>query len=195
MTFLTPIKGIYEVHSWTRCVPVCKFRQNYRPSCCRNVEDAFGHICNVSAVDAVFRLTHITALVMLELLILLEIPVTIYTQNHQLIYDLIGESRASLGMQKQLTNDLAVRYDNGKIRTVFGLAEMVQITLIVPGNISAGVGAGLIAAWLLTKLNTKEAQVVKLEIDKVPVKLDEDEIKKALLERMKTTNHIRNASP
>jgi len=122
---------------------------------------------------------------MQDILILLEIPVTIYTQNHQLIYDLIGESRGSLGMQKQLTSDLAVRYDSGKIRTAFGLAEMVQITLIVAENISASIGGDIIAGWLLTKLNPKEAQVVKLEIDNVPVKLDEDQIKKVVLERIK----------
>jgi hypothetical protein len=132
---------------------------------------------------------------MLEALILLEVPVRIYTQNHQLIYDLIGESRASLGLRKQLTSDLAVRYDNGKIRTAFGLAEMVQITLIVPDNIGASVGANLIAAWLLTKLTTKGAQVIKLEIDKVLVSLDEDDIKRVVLERIRTTNHVRNASP
>jgi hypothetical protein len=117
-------------------------------------------------------------------LIFLEIPVTIYTLNHQLIYDLLGESRGSLGTRKQLTSDLAVRYDSAKIRTAFGLAEMVQITLIVPEAINERMGADLIAGWLLKNLNTKDAQVTKLEIDKVPVELDEDEIKKAVLERV-----------
>ena len=122
------------------------------------------------------------------MLIFLEIPVTIYTQNHQLIYDLLGESRGSLGTQKQLTSDLAVRYDSAKIRTAFGLAEMVQITLIVADDITERVGAGLIVGWLLKILNTKETQVTKLEIDKVAVELDEDEIKKAVLERIKKTS-------
>jgi hypothetical protein len=122
------------------------------------------------------------------MLIFLEIPVTIYTQNHQLIYDLLGESRGSLGTQKQLTSDLAVRYDSAKIRTAFGLAEMVQITLIVAEDITEKVGADIIVGWLLKKLNTKEAQVTKLEIDKVTVELDEDEIKKAVLERIKKTS-------
>jgi hypothetical protein len=117
----------------------------------------------------------------------LEIPVTIYTLNHQLIYDLLGESRGSLGTRKQLTSELAVRYDRTKIRTAFGLAEMVQITLIVAEDITDRVGASLIVDWLLKKLNTKEAQVTKLEIDKVPVELDEGEIKKAVLERLKET--------
>jgi hypothetical protein len=124
----------------------------------------------------------------LLVLIFLEIPVTIYTQNHQLIYDLIGESRESLGTQKQLTSDLAVRYDSAKIRTTFGLAEMVQITLIVAEDITERVGVGLIVGWLLKKLNTKEAQITKLEIDKVAVELNEDEIKKAVLERIKKTS-------
>ena len=118
------------------------------------------------------------------MLIFLEIPVTIYTLNHQLIYDLLGESRGSLGMQMQLTSDLAVRYDSAKIRTAFGLSEMVQITLIVAEDITQRVGVSLIVDWLLKKLNTKEAQVTKLEIDKVAVELDEDEIKKAVLERI-----------
>ena len=120
--------------------------------------------------------------------VLLEIPVTIYTLNHQLIYDLLGEGRGSLGTRKQLTSDLAVRYDSAKIRTVFGLAEMVQITLIVAEGIPARVGAGLVADWLLTKLSTKKAQVTKLEVDKVPVELDEDELKKAVLERIAKTS-------
>ena len=118
------------------------------------------------------------------MLIFLEIPVTIYTQNHQLIYDLLGESRGSLGTRKQLTSDLAVRYDSAKIRTAFGLAEMVQITLIVAEDIAGRVGASLIVDWLLEKLNTKEAQVTKLEIDKVAVELNEEEIKKVVLERI-----------
>jgi hypothetical protein len=122
------------------------------------------------------------------MLIFLEIPVTIYTLNHQLIYDLLGESRGSLGTRKQLTSDLTVRYDSAKIRTAFGLAEMVQITLIVAEDITERVGASLIADWLLKKLNTKEAQVAKLEIDKVAVELDEDEIKKAVLERITKTS-------
>jgi hypothetical protein len=125
---------------------------------------------------------------MLPMLILLEIPVTIYTQNHQLIYDLLGESRGNLGTQKQLTSDLAVRYDSTKIRTTFGLAEMVQITLIVSEDVTERVGVGLIVGWLLKKLTTKQAQVTKLEIDKVAVELNEDEIKKAVLERIKKTN-------
>jgi hypothetical protein len=114
----------------------------------------------------------------------LEIPVTIYTLNHQLIYDLLGESRGSLGTRKQLTSDLAVRYDSAKIRTAFGLAEMVQITLILADDVTERVGVSLIVDWLLEKLNTKEAQVTKLEIDKVAVELDEGEIKKAVLERI-----------
>jgi len=122
------------------------------------------------------------------MLIFMEIPVTIYTQNHQLIYDLLGESRGSLGTRKQLTSDLAVRYDSAKIRTAFGLAEMVQITLIVAEDIPERVGAGLIVGWLLKKLNTKEAQVTKVEIDNVAVELDEDEIKKAVLDRIKKTS-------
>jgi hypothetical protein len=121
-------------------------------------------------------------------LIVLEIPVTIYTLNHQLIYDLLGESRGSLGTRKQVTSDLAVRYDNAKIRTAFGLAEMVQITLIVPEDITEKVGASVVVDWLLKKLNTKAAQVTKLEIDKVAVKLDEDEINKAVMERITKTS-------
>ena len=120
-------------------------------------------------------------------LIFLEIPVTIYTLNHQLIYDLLGESRGGLGTRKQVTSDLAVRYDSAKIRTAFGLAEMVQITLIVAEDITQRVGVSLIVDWLLKKLNTKEAQVTKLEIDKVAVKLDKDEIEKAVLERITKT--------
>jgi len=118
-------------------------------------------------------------------LVFLEVPVTIYTLNHQLIYDLLGESRGSVGTRKQLTSDLAVRYESSKIRTAFGLAEMVQITLIVAEDIDERVGVGLIVDWLLKKLGTKEAQVTKLEIDKVPVELEEDVIKKAVLRRIK----------
>jgi len=117
----------------------------------------------------------------------LEIPVTIYTLNHQLIYDLLGEGRGSLGTRKQLTAELAVRYDNAKIRTAFGLAEMVQITLIVAEPISETAAVSLIVNWLLKKLNTKSAQVTKLEIDNVPLELDENEIKK-VVERIWKTN-------
>jgi hypothetical protein len=83
---------------------------------------------------------------------------------------------------------LAVRYDSAKIRTAFGLAEMVQITLILADDVSERVGVSLVVDWLLEKLNTKEAQVTKLEIDKVAVELDEDEIKKAVLERITKTS-------
>jgi hypothetical protein len=121
-------------------------------------------------------------------LIFLEIPVTIYTQNHRLIYDLLGESRGNLGTRKQLTDDLTVRYDNAKIRTTFGLAEMVQITLIVAEDITERVAAGLIAGWLFQKLSTNEAQVTKLEIDNVAVELDENTIKNVVLERIKKTS-------
>ncbi len=117
----------------------------------------------------------------------MEIPVTVYTLNHQLIYDLLGESRGSLGTRKQLTAELAVRYDNAKIRTAFGLAEMVQITLIVDEAINERAAVSLIVDWLLKKLNTKSAQVSKLEIDKVPVELDENEIKKVLERIWKTS--------
>ena len=122
------------------------------------------------------------------MLILLDIPVTIYTLNHQLIYDLFGESRGRLGTRKQLTNDLAVRYDSAKIKTAFGLAEMVQITFVVNADMAERVGASLIVDWLLKKLNTKEAQVTKLEIDKVVVELHEDAIKKAVLEKITKTS-------
>jgi hypothetical protein len=121
-------------------------------------------------------------------LMFLEIPVTIYTLNHQLIYDLLGESRGSPGARKQLTTDLAVRYDRSKIRTAFGLAEMVQITLIVAEDIVQRAVASIIVDWLLKKLNTKEAQVTKLQIDNLVVELDEDEIKKAVLERITKTS-------
>ena len=110
-------------------------------------------------------------------LIFLEIPVTIYTQNHRLIYDLLGESRVNLGIRKKLTDDLTVRYDNAKIRTTFGLAEMVQITLIVAEDITERVAAELIAGWLFQKLSTNEAQVTKLKIGNVAVELDENTIK------------------
>jgi len=138
--------------------------------------------------DADLRLAHIIGLAMRLVLTFLEIPVTTYTQNHRLIYDLLGESRGSLGTRKQLTGDLAVRYDNAKIRTAFGLAEMVQITLMVAEDITEGVAAGLIAGWLFQKLSTNEAQVTKLEIDNVVVELDEDTIKNAVFERSKKTS-------
>jgi len=115
----------------------------------------------------------------------LEIPVTIYTQNHRLIYDLLGESRDKLGARKQLTDDLTVRYDNAKIRTTFGLAEMVQITLIVAEGITDRGAAELIAGWLFEKLSTKGAQVIKLEIGNVPVELDENTIRNVVLDRIK----------
>ena len=86
-----------------------------------------------------------------------------------------------------MTDDLAVRYDNAKIRTAFGLAEMVQITLIVAEPISETAAVSLIVNWLLKKLNTKSAQVTKLEIDNVPLELDENEIKK-VVERIWKTN-------
>jgi len=120
-------------------------------------------------------------------LVFLEVPVTIYTLNHQLIYDLLGESRGSVGTRKQLTSDLAVRYESAKIRTAFGLAEMVQITLIVAEDIGERVGVGLIVDWLLKELGTKEAQLTKLEIDGVPVEFEEDAIKKAVLRRIRKT--------
>ena len=135
--------------------------------------------------DVDFRLAHINGLIMCLVLVFLEVPVTIYTLNHQLIYDLLGESRGSVGTRKQLTSHLAVRYDSAKIRTAFGLAEMVQITLIVAEDIGERVGVGLIVDWLLKELGTKEAQVTKLEIDGVPVELEEEAIKKAVLRRMK----------
>ena len=87
-----------------------------------------------------------------------------------------------------MTGDLTVRYDNAKIRTTFGLAEMVQITLIVAEDITESVAAGLIAGWLFQKLNTNEAKVTKLKIDNVAVELDEDTIKNAVLERIKKTS-------
>ena len=87
-----------------------------------------------------------------------------------------------------MTDDLTVRYDNAKIRTTFGLAEMVQITLIVADDITERVAAGLIAGWLFQKLNTKEAQVTKLKIDNAAVDLDEDTIQNAVLERIKKTS-------
>jgi hypothetical protein len=86
---------------------------------------------------------------------------TIYTLNHQLIYDLLGESRGSLGTRKQLTSELAVRYDSTKIRTAFGLAEMVQITLIVAEDITERVGASLIveSVWGTTGVVIRAAVV------------------------------------
>jgi hypothetical protein len=116
-------------------------------------------------------------------MMVMEVPVTIYTLNHQLVYDLLGESRGSLGTRKQLTSELAVRYDSAKIRTSFGLAEMVQITLIVGEDVTEEAAATLVADWLLKNLNTKEAKITKMEIDNVTLPLDEKEIKKAVLKR------------
>jgi len=119
---------------------------------------------------------------------LLEISVTIYTLNHQLVYDLLGEGRRSVGTRKQLTSELAVRYDSTKVRTAFGFAEMVQMTLILTEDITLSLGASLIVDWLLTNLTKKGAQVTKLEIDKIPVELNEDAIKKVVLEKLKKTS-------
>ena len=119
---------------------------------------------------------------------MLEISVTIYTLNHQLVYDLLGEGRGSVGTRKQLTSELAVRYDSTKVRTAFGFAEMVQMTLILTEDITLSLGASLIVDWLLTNLTKKGAQVTKLEIDKIPVELNEDAIKKVVLEKLKKTS-------
>ena len=115
------------------------------------------------------------------MMVVLEIPITIYTENHRLIYDLLGESRRRLGVRKQLTKDLAVRYDSAKIRTTYGLAEMVQITLIVTEGVTQGNAVALIVSWLLKALSTKQARVTKLEIGNVGVELDEEKIKDVLL--------------
>jgi hypothetical protein len=115
------------------------------------------------------------------MMVVLEIPITIYTENHRLIYDLLGESRRRLGVRKQLTEDLAVRYDSAKIRTTYGLAEMVQITLIVTEGVTQGNAVALIVSWLLKALSTKQARVTKLEIGNVGVELDEEKIRDVLL--------------
>jgi len=114
----------------------------------------------------------------------LEIPLTIYTENHNLIYDILGESRKRLGVQKQLSGDLAVRYDGAKIRTTVGLAEMVQITLIVAQNLAQEAVVALVVDWIIKTLRTRQARVTKLEVGGINVELDENKIRDVLLKRI-----------
>ncbi|HUK28880.1 MAG TPA: hypothetical protein VLV31_10685 [Candidatus Acidoferrales bacterium] len=118
------------------------------------------------------------------MLVGLEIPLTIYTENHRLIYDILGESRGRLGVQKQLSKALTVRYDGAKIRTTVGLAEMVQITLIVTESLDQETAVALLVDWVIKTLRTKQARVTKLEIGKVNVGLDENKIRDVVLEKI-----------
>ena len=121
------------------------------------------------------------------MLISLEIPITIYTHNHKLISDLLEETSVKLGMEKKVADGLALRYDNAKIRKAFGFPEMIQITLLVAATLSEEVAADLITAWLLKKLDKKEAEVKSPQIDRLTVELDKDKIKKIVLEKIKKT--------
>lgn len=113
----------------------------------------------------------------------MEIPVTIYTQNNQLIRDLFDESKT--GQDVQLADGLSVRRGRIKLKEMVGIGEEIQIIIYVAGTIAINVAANLITAWLLKKLDKEEAKVTKLEIDRVTVELEEDKIKKIVNEKIR----------
>jgi hypothetical protein len=122
------------------------------------------------------------------LLIILELLVTIETHNTFLIYDLLEQRNATLGMQKQLTNGLNVRFISDFKQKAEGLPEIIQLGLTITQEVGAPVLATLIATWLLKKLDKEEAKVTKLEIDRVTVELNEDKIRKIVHEKIKETH-------
>jgi hypothetical protein len=118
----------------------------------------------------------------------MEVPVTIYTHNNTLIFDLLEENSVSKGLRKQLTNDLAVRFDSAKIHGALDVPEVIQITLVVAEHLAEAVAAGLITYYLLKKLDRDEAKVTKLEIGSVTVDVDKDKIRKIVLKKIRRTS-------
>jgi hypothetical protein len=146
--------------------------------------------CKNSVDSARFKPMDILATVFfftLLLLIIMEIPVTIYTQNTLLQFDLFEESRVKTGMEKQIADGLSVRFEYSRVHGAVDFSTIFQLTFVVASHISEGVVIGLITTWLLKKLDKKEAKVTKLVIDKVSVELDESKIKKIIHEKIRKT--------
>lgn len=68
---------------------------------------------------------------------------------------------------------------------MLGAGEILQITLVLAEHLSEGVLAGLITAWLLRKLGSREARVTSLQIDRVTVELNEEQIRRVVLEKIR----------
>jgi hypothetical protein len=112
-------------------------------------------------------------------LLILEIPITVYAHNNHLRSELVEQTSLALRTLEQVVSILTVRVDHES-------PDVIQLTLKIAEHIADGVAASFITAWILKKLGPEEAKVTSLQIDNVTVEVGKKEkIRHVVLERIR----------
>ena len=109
--------------------------------------------------------------------------IEIYTDDKNLVFELLGKSSAKVGDSTGLENQILLTYKGSLIRKAIGFPEIAQFAL----TFGSGVGAGLVANWLYDKLRGKK--ITRIVIERTEVKLNEGEIEKVINEKAEYDKH------
>ena len=94
-----------------------------------------------------------------------------------LVCDLFATQQTTMGMTKEIAKDCVLTYEETIIHEGFEYPETVKLAI----EIATPFAAELAAKLLFKKLTGK---VQKIKIERVEIELDEDKIKRILLERI-----------
>jgi hypothetical protein len=92
-----------------------------------------------------------------------------------LVSDLLEVKETKMGMEKQLSVDVTVRYDGTLIQRGASVPMIVKLTL----DIGSLIGSQLAASWIYDKLKSRD---VKTMIGRRKVTMEKAEIMRALQE-------------
>jgi hypothetical protein len=103
---------------------------------------------------------------------MLEVKVEVQTRDKTLVSDLLEFKETKIGMEKQLSADVKVRYDGTLIRRG-SVPLIVKLTL----DIGSMTGSHVAANWIYDKLKSRD---VKLRIGRRDVAPEKEEITRSL---------------
>lgn len=108
----------------------------------------------------------------------MDIQIEITTNDNALLDDVMEAKASHPGTVKSVLADVTLRLDSHIVREAFGSQEILQFTL----SISRDNAVAIFSAWLYDKL---QGRATKLEISRIDVKVDKEEMARFLSERLK----------
>lgn len=112
----------------------------------------------------------------------MELNIEIETDNRMLTVDLFESKEFRAGeTENAIGEGITIRYEGETIRKAVGFPEIIRIALIIAEKVVLPLAVSLTAKWLYDKLKGKANKVV---IENTVVQIDENEIKKVIIEKL-----------
>lgn len=113
--------------------------------------------------------------------------IDVHTRDIRLVHDIFGGD-TSMGQQAEIAEGVSIRNDGTEEFRSVDFPAILHLTLEIADRNAEAVGSGLIAAWLYDKFKNRvrpERDGEKLMIERTVVELEEGQIKRVIIEKLR----------